>query len=134
VKPPVDASQVCRTGIDRVNAPTAAGEGAAIVNVVVSSRHMEVSPALKEYAEQKAQKLTRYYDRIQEIEVILDVVDRNRHTVSVEMIVNGEKKNLFIARHEGDDANGCIDHCVKTLERQLSDHHKLVKNRKHPEA
>jgi putative sigma-54 modulation protein len=102
------------------------------MNVVVSSRHMELSPALKEYAIQKSSKLTRYYDRIQEIEIVVDVVDRSKHTLEVEMIVNGENKNLFIAKHQGDDANGCIDHCVKTLERQLSDHHKLVKNRKHP--
>jgi putative sigma-54 modulation protein len=102
------------------------------VNVVVSSRHMEVSPALKQYAEEKVQKLTRYYDRIQEIEIVIDVIDRAKKTLEVEVIVNGEKKNLFIAKHQGDDANGCIDYCVRTLERQLSDHHKLVKNRKHP--
>ena len=39
---------------------------------------------------------------------------------------------LTVAKHTGDDANLCVDHCVRTLERQLSDHHKLVKNRKHP--
>ena len=33
---------------------------------------MDVTPALKAYAEEKANKLTKYYDRIQEIEVIFD--------------------------------------------------------------
>lgn len=94
---------------------------------------MDVSPATKAYAEEKAQKLTRYYDRIQEIEIVIDLVDRATKTFMVEFIVNGEKKNLFIAQHKGDDPNLCIDHCVRTLERQLSDHHKMVKNRKHPE-
>jgi ribosomal subunit interface protein len=42
------------------------------VLVVVSSRHMEVTEPLKTYAEQKASKLTRYFDRIHEIEVIFD--------------------------------------------------------------
>ena len=40
--------------------------------VTVSSWHMEVSDPLKQYAEQKANKLNKYYDRIQEIEVIFD--------------------------------------------------------------
>jgi len=42
------------------------------VLVTVSSRHMDVTPPLKSYAEQKANKLQKYYDRIQEIEVIFD--------------------------------------------------------------
>ena len=35
--------------------------------VTVSARHMDVTPALKQYAEEKANKLTKYYDRIQEM-------------------------------------------------------------------
>ena len=46
--------------------------------VTVSSRHMEVTPPLKIYAEQKASKLTKYYDRIQEIEVVFDAGKRRR--------------------------------------------------------
>lgn len=103
------------------------------MNVVFSSRHMTVSPAAKAYAEEKALKLTKYYDRIQEIEIVLDIADKATRTFEVEVIVHGEHKHLFIAKHQGDDANLCVDHCVRTLERQLSDHHKAVKNRKHPE-
>jgi ribosomal subunit interface protein len=93
---------------------------------------MDVSPAFKAYAEEKALKLTKYYDRIQEIEVVVDLIEKSTKTVQVEMIVNGEKKNLFIATHKGTDPNLCADACFRTLERQLSDHHKMVKNRKHP--
>jgi putative sigma-54 modulation protein len=90
---------------------------------------MEVTPPLKSYAEQKATKLERYYDLIQEIEVVLDAAkDRTR----VEMIVNAEHKNRFIAHHEGGDAYACIDECVHKLERQLTEHKKKFRNRKHP--
>ena len=102
------------------------------MTVVFSTRHMDPSPATKAYAEEKVQKLTKYYDRIQEIEIIFDVTERPTKTFEVEVIVNGEQKNLFIAKHKGDDANLCVDGAVRTLERQLSDHHKQVKNRKHP--
>jgi putative sigma-54 modulation protein len=100
------------------------------VTVVVSSRHMDVTPPLKEYAEKKANKLTRYYDRIQEIEV---VIDANKDSLRVEMIVNAEHKGMFIAHHSGTDAYACIDEVADKLERQLSEHKKMHRNRKHPE-
>ena len=101
------------------------------MTVVVSSRHMEVTQPLKTYAEQKANKLTKYFDRIQEIEVVFDA---GKDTTAVEMIVNAEHKNMFIARHSDGDAYACIDGCVDKLERQLSDHKKKLRNRKHPDA
>ena len=98
------------------------------MTVTVSSRHMDVSPALKSYAEQKAGKLVKYYDRIQEIEVIFDA---GKDNTAVEFIVNAEHKNMFLAHHNDGDAYACIDACFDKLERQLSDHKKKIRNRKH---
>jgi len=64
------------------------------VIVTVSFRHMEVTPALKQFAETKAMKLTKYYDKIQEIEVVLDA---GKAQIGVEIIVNAEHKDVFIA-------------------------------------
>ena len=96
--------------------------------VTVSSRHMDVTPPLKQYAEQKANKLTKYYDRIQEVEVVLD---NEKDAPRVEMIVSAEHRNMFIAHHNDGDAYACIDGCVDKLERQLSEHKKKFRNRKH---
>jgi putative sigma-54 modulation protein len=100
------------------------------VIVTVSSRHMDVSTALKAHATEKSQKLLKYYDRIQEIEVVIDAGPKDG--VEVEVMVNGEHKSMFIAKEQGPDAYKCIDACVNKLERQLTDHHKKLKNRKHP--
>jgi putative sigma-54 modulation protein len=89
---------------------------------------MDVTPALKTYAEQKATKLTRYFDRIQEIEVIFD---NTKKAIRVEMIVIAEHKSAFIANFEDNDAYAGIDGCMDKLERQLSDHKKKARNRKH---
>jgi putative sigma-54 modulation protein len=89
---------------------------------------MDVSPALKTYAEDKANKLTKYYDRIQEIEVIFD---NTKGSIAVEFIVNAEHKNMFLAHHNDGDAYAGVDACFDKLERQLSDHKKKVRNRKH---
>lgn len=98
--------------------------------ITVASRHMEVTPPLKSYAEQKANKLNKYFDRIQEIEV---VIDNAKDAAKVEMIVNAEHSR-FIAHHSDGDAYACVDACVDKLERQLSDHKKKMRNRKHPDA
>ena len=98
------------------------------MTVIVSSRHMDVSPPLKEYAEQKVSKLTRYYNLIQEIEVVFDA---GKATMQVEVIVNAEHRNMFIARREGSDAYACVDGCIDKLERQLTDHKERFRNRKH---
>jgi putative sigma-54 modulation protein len=99
------------------------------VTITVSGRHMDVTAPLKSYAEQKANKLTKYYDRIQEIEVIFDSA---KDSIGVEMIVNVEHRSEFIARHSGSDAYACVDGVVDKLERQLTDHKEKIRNRKHP--
>jgi putative sigma-54 modulation protein len=89
---------------------------------------MEVTPTLREYAEQKASRLLKYYDRIQEIEVVFD---GGKDGTRVEMIVNAEHKNMFIAHHDQGDVYSCIDGCLDKLERQLSVHKDRFRNRKH---
>ena len=98
--------------------------------VTIAGRHMDVTEALKAFSEQKVSKLTRYYDRIQEIEVIYDA---GKDGVAVEVIVNAEHNDVFIAHHQQGDAYASLDACVEKLERQLSDHKKMHRNRKHPD-
>jgi putative sigma-54 modulation protein len=99
------------------------------VIVTISGRHMDVTEALKNYAESKVGKLSKYYDRIQEIEVIMDA---SKDGTRVEVIVNAEHNALFVAHHDSGDAYACIDGCVDKLERQLTDHKEKHRNRKHP--
>ncbi len=99
--------------------------------VTVASRHMELTAPLKAYAEQKAGKLTKYFDRINEIEVVLD---HESTQMKIEMIVHAEHNNRFVAHCTDDDAYAGLDACVDKMERQLTDHKKKVRNRKHPEA
>ena len=98
--------------------------------VTISARHMDVTEALKQFADQKANKLLKYFDRIQEIEVIFDA---GKEGTKVEMIVNAEHNAIFIANHAQGDAYACIDACVDKLERQLTDHKEKFRNRKHPQ-
>jgi putative sigma-54 modulation protein len=98
------------------------------MQVTIASRHMEVTPALKAFAEERAARLGKYYDRIRDVEV---VVDSGKDQVRVEMIVSDEHLSKFIAHSAEGDAYACIDACYGKLERQLSEHKKKLRNRKH---
>ena len=96
--------------------------------ITISGRHFDITPAIRTHAEEKAKKLTKYYDLIKEIEVVMDGSSKQKH---VEMIVSAEHKNMFVAKVDGDDLYGCIDQVIHKLERQLTDHKERFRNRKH---
>jgi len=94
------------------------------MQVKVTGRHMSVTDAMKAYAEEKAQKLIRFFDRIQEIRVVLDF-DGNRPTV--EVVVDVERADDFIAREMNKDMYAAIDKVSDKLERQLTRHKERIK-------
>jgi putative sigma-54 modulation protein len=98
--------------------------------VTVSGRHMEITPAIRTHAEAKANKLTRYYDLIHQIEVIVDGSKDKSH--SVEFVVNADHNGTFVASCAGEDVYAAIDQVCHKLERQLTDHKEKFRNRKHP--
>jgi len=98
------------------------------VNVIITSRHMEVTESLKEYAEQKAGKLIKYLDKISKMEVVFELV---KDEITVEIIVSVEHGGRFVASENGKDAYASIDRCVDKLERQLHEHKDKFRNRKH---
>ena len=99
------------------------------MQVTVSGRHMGVSDALRDYCVEKAQKLLRFYDRIQKIEVILDG-NHGEHTA--EMIVHSDGTHPFVASEEREDIFAAVDVLIDKLERQISRHKEKLRNRKHP--
>jgi ribosomal subunit interface protein len=100
------------------------------MHVLITARHLDLKPETKIYAEEKAAKLVRYYNLIQEIEVTIE--DAEKGSYHVEMIVNAEHRNMFIANCRCESIEACVDACHDKLERQLSEHKNRHRNRKHP--
>ncbi len=100
------------------------------MHVLITTRHIEASAEQKAYAEQKANKLLTFYDRIQEIEVVIE--DNKPVGFHVEMLVNAEHNNNFVANSRCDKIEKCVDECYQKLERQLTEHKEKHRNRKHP--
>ena len=98
------------------------------MKIQVTGRHVEVTEDLREYIETKANKLPRYYDRIHEIEVVLD---HESEQFTAEMIVRVDQKHTFVARETGPDTFVLVDLVVDKLERQLVRHKEKRRNHKH---
>ena len=97
------------------------------MEITVSGRHLEITPAIRQYATEKVGKLPRYFDRVQQISIIADKQDN--HTFNVEIIVDAEGHDRFVGRSTGPDLYAGIDACVDKLERQLTDHKEKTRRR-----
>jgi putative sigma-54 modulation protein len=95
----------------------------------ISGKHIDIPKAVKDYAKKKASKLPRFYNLINQVEVVIDGKEGNN--MAVEIIARGEHKKVFVVREKGNDVYACIDLASHKLERQLRKTKKKERNRKH---
>jgi len=81
----------------------------------VSGKNINVTQALKDYAEKKVGKLERFFDAEVEAQVTLSV-EKDRHIVEVTMPLNGM---LLRGETETSDMYSSIDLVVDKLEKQI---------------
>ncbi len=95
--------------------------------VVVTGRHMDVTPALRQYAEEKLGKLARYFEQVQEAQVVLSVERRDElgKAQVVEVTVWGDG---IILRGEqaSEDMYASIDLVVEKLRKQIEKYRSRV--------
>lgn len=97
------------------------------VNVV--GRHMSLSDAVRDYCTQKAEKLGRFYDRIQSIDVVLDGHDGDH---AAEIIVHTDGTSPFVASEHNSDMFAAVDLLMDKIEVQIRRYKERHRNRKHP--
>lgn len=85
------------------------------MNLTVSGRHIDVTPALREYVNEKLNRITRHFDHVIDVNVILSV-EKLTQKAEVEVHVRG--KDLFCAANES-DMYAAIDLLVDKLDRQI---------------
>ena len=98
------------------------------MNIQVTGRHVEVTSEVRDYVHAKVAKLPRFYDRIHEIEVVLD---HQSEQFRAEMIVRAGRKHTFVASETGPDTFALIDQVTEKLERQLTRHKEKNRIHKH---
>ncbi|MGE4406865.1 ribosome hibernation-promoting factor, HPF/YfiA family [Pseudomonas sp.] len=88
------------------------------MQVNISGVHLEVTGALRDYIEEKFDRLARHFDRIINIQVVLQVeklkqkAEATLHVAGREVVANAEHEDMYAA----------VDQLVDKLDRQLIKH------------
>lgn len=85
---------------------------------------------VRKYAQEKTSKLLRYYDSINQVEVIISC-GKGGGRINVEIIVRAKHGKVFIVNQTGGDVYLCIDSSVRKLERQLKKRKGKERDSKH---
>lgn len=104
------------------------------MNLLLSGQHVDISPALRDYVEKKAERVLRHFDQIIDIAVILGVeqpaAKDKRQRAEVNLRVKGQ---VFHMDQYAEDLYAAIDLLFDKLDRQVVRHKdKLQDHRSEP--
>jgi ribosome hibernation promoting factor len=85
------------------------------MQITITGRHMEITPALRDYAEQKLKRISRYSFTPLEATVRL-AVEKYRHMAEIVLWVNGSR---ILAKEETDEMYQSIDLAMEKIEQRL---------------
>ncbi len=105
------------------------------MNLTISGHHLEVTPALRAYVRTKLDRVTRHFDQVVDINVLLTVEKlkekERRQRAEVTLRVKG--RDIFV-EHSNEDLYAAIDQLMDKLDRQVcrhkdrvQEHHSTVK-------
>ncbi len=105
------------------------------MNLTISGHHLEVTPALREYVLAKLERVTRHFDQVVDVNVLLTVENlkekEKRQKAEVTLHVKG--KDIFVEQsHE--DLYAAIDQLMDKLDRQVCRHKDRLHDHHHEAA
>ncbi|MDA1008382.1 MAG: ribosome-associated translation inhibitor RaiA [Planctomycetota bacterium] len=86
--------------------------------ITISAKHMALSDKVADYIRQKMSKLPRYFNRIQELVVVVEKLRRGYH---VEIRSDVEHHEDFVSTSDHENLFMCVDLAVNRSARQLCD-------------
>ena len=89
--------------------------------------HLEVTDPIREHAENKAKKLEKFNDLIQQIDIKIWKENSAKEQFSAEIAVDVVNHEDFIAKADGHDLYNVIDDAISKVGRQLNDHREKLK-------
>ena len=101
------------------------------MNLTISGHHLEVSPALREYVQVKLDRVTRHFDQVVDVSVLLSVekLKEKERRQKAEVTLRVKGRDIFV-EHAHEDLYAAIDQLMDKLDRQvvrhkdkLQDHH-----------
>lgn len=93
----------------------------------ISTRHGSVSEATQEKITAKVEKLNRFFERLSEITVTVDL--EHRDSPSIDLRVSAEHKHNFVATAQADELMAALDVAIHKLEQQLRKYKEKIQGR-----
>jgi putative sigma-54 modulation protein len=105
------------------------------MNLTISGHHLDVTPALREYVVSKLERVTRHFDQVVDVNVLLTVEKQKekdrRQRAEVTLHVKG--RDMFCEQsHE--DLYAAIDQLMDKLDRQVCRHKEMLQDHQHRTA
>ena len=88
------------------------------MNLTISGHHLEITPAIRAYVSEKLERVTRHFDQVINISVIMQV-EKLAHKVEATLHVKGHD---FHAHSEDGNMYAAIDLLADKLDRQIIKH------------
>lgn len=88
------------------------------MNVTVTMRHQELPSEARDYATDKTEGLTKYFDHLTRGEVVLDGAPEGKY--KAELIIHGVRGHVFVCHAVGDTVTAAIDKAHDKMEHQLT--------------
>jgi len=98
------------------------------MRIDVSGKHFEITDPIHAHALNKAERLPKYFDGLQSVEIVIEPAPHDHF--SVEFRADAEKHDTFVASDEGDDLYSTIDSVYEKMSRQLRDFKDKLKDKK----
>lgn len=102
------------------------------MNLTISGHHLDVTPALREYVMTKLERVTRHFDQVVDVTVLLCIEKQKekerRHKAEVSLHVKG--RDIFIEQSAG-DMYAAIDQLMHNLDRQVVRHKDKMQSHAH---
>jgi putative sigma-54 modulation protein len=103
------------------------------MNLTISGHHLEVTPALREYVLTKLDRVTRHFDQVVDISVLLSIekLKEKERRQKAEVTLHVKGRDIFIEQsHE--DLYAAIDQLMDKLDRQVCRHKDRLQDHHHP--
>ena len=102
------------------------------MNLTISGHHLDVTPALREYVMNKLDRVTRHFDQVVDVTVLLSIEKQKekerRHKAEVTLRVKG--RDIFIEQ-SANDMYAAIDQLMHNLDRQVVRHKDKMQSHPH---
>lgn len=102
------------------------------MNVTIRGHHLDVSPALREYALTKLERITRHFDQVVDINMLLSVekLKEKERRQKAEITLHVKGRDIFV-EHSHEDLYAAIDQLMDKLDRQVCRHKDKVQDHHH---